>query len=129
VAPFATGVSTNKYHMLPPCGTNPAWRQALLGRPAIAGCAPMLPRCGTSVVRHPPSAFAPFVLFRGNSPLICVHLRPSVVKFQFSAFSPKAPEVAPMWPHSGPIVLRRKQHIMKHLRTPVEDQWPLLLQV
>jgi hypothetical protein len=28
----------------------------LLGRPAIAGCAPMLPRCRTSVIRHPPSA-------------------------------------------------------------------------
>jgi hypothetical protein len=50
VAPFARGVSTNKYHMLPPCGTNPAWRQGLLGRPAIAGCAPMLPRCGTSAL-------------------------------------------------------------------------------
>ena len=28
---------------------NPAWRQALLGRPAIAGCSPMLPRCGTNL--------------------------------------------------------------------------------
>jgi hypothetical protein len=35
--------------MLPPCGTNPAWRQALLGRPATAGCAPMPPRCGTNL--------------------------------------------------------------------------------
>ena len=57
VAPFATGVSTNMYHMLPLCGTNPAWPQALLGRPAIAGCSPMLPRCGTSasLIRHQPS--------------------------------------------------------------------------
>jgi hypothetical protein len=30
--------------MLPPCGTKSAWRQALLGRSAIAGCAPMPPR-------------------------------------------------------------------------------------
>jgi hypothetical protein len=66
VAPFATGVSTNKYHMLPLCGTNQARRQALLGRPAIAGCTPMLPQCATSasLVRqpphHPPSAPRPF---------------------------------------------------------------------
>ena len=56
VAPFATGMSTNKCQMLPPCGTNPAWPQALLGRPAIAGCSPMFPRCGTSDIRRPSSA-------------------------------------------------------------------------
>jgi hypothetical protein len=38
--------------MLPPCGTNPAWRQALLGRSAIAGCAPMLPRCTLCAPRY-----------------------------------------------------------------------------
>jgi hypothetical protein len=43
-------MSTIKYHMLPLCGTNPARRQGLPGRPAIAGCSPMLPRCGTSAL-------------------------------------------------------------------------------
>jgi len=52
VAPFATGMSTIKYHVLPLRGTNPAWRQALLGRPAIAGCAPMLPRCTLCARRY-----------------------------------------------------------------------------
>jgi hypothetical protein len=69
-------MSTIKYHMLPPCGTKPAWRQALAGRPAIAGYSPMLPRCGTNLTwrqgyrQNPPgSAFPPAVLAhrRGRS--------------------------------------------------------------
>jgi hypothetical protein len=88
VAPFATGVSTINYHMLPPCGTNPAWPQALAGRPAIAGCAPMLRRCGTSASpgRHPSSAVlcrfpAPITFHVSRVPFpIRVHLCPSVVK-------------------------------------------------
>jgi hypothetical protein len=49
--------------------------------------------------------------------------------FALKPFAQSCPDVAPMWPHSGPIVLRRNPHIWKHLRTRVEDQWPLLLEV
>jgi hypothetical protein len=65
---------------------NPAWRQALLGRPAIAGCSPMLPRCGTnaSLISQQPSAVGsrpPITIHDSRFTFpICVHLRPSVVK-------------------------------------------------
>ena len=67
-------MSTIKYHMLPLCGTNPTRRQALLGRPAIAGCAPMPPRCRTSapVIRRPLSFPGPHQVLRFTS-----HVSPS----------------------------------------------------
>jgi hypothetical protein len=45
-------MSTIEYHMLPPCGTNPAWPPGLAGRPAIAGCTPMPPRCTLCAPRY-----------------------------------------------------------------------------
>jgi len=57
---------------------NPAWRQALLGRPAIAGCSPMLPRCGTSasVIRpRAPQSLSRVTFHVSHSPPSCVSCR------------------------------------------------------
>ncbi len=89
VAPFATGMSTIKYHMHPPCGTNPAWRQGLAGRPATAGCAPRLPGESRSEQEKTAPRLRPLRPFAASyRPATCPARRDSCVSCHFVVKNP-----------------------------------------